>query len=163
MESRGAAFMDDRKLSGSKSHRKIQKNRTLRKKRSKISPFLKNTDCYAPPLDDRSDLDALEDFCSSLQIEEISLNEWEKVDEKLDLIVPIWISAEEALLGCERIVSFVRTIQSEKGTAPLRQKVELLVQIPIGSDESTRIRLEGQGEIKGGKTGDLIVKIALKT
>ena len=106
---------------------------------------------------------AVEAFCADIHFEEISFSDWEQKHEKLDLIVPVWVSAEEAQSGCERSVAFVRSVRRNRPEDDVREKVELIVQIPGGSHNRTKILVAGQGEINGGKAGDLIVTIHIKS
>jgi len=72
--------------------------------------------------------------------------------QELDQHIDIEISATEATAGCEENVTYKRGKQTKK----------LVVKIPPGVKEGTRIRLRGAGAVAGGKQGDLYLYVKIK-
>jgi len=70
----------------------------------------------------------------------------------LDLTLPLPLKRQEAATATMKEVSVRR-----------QGKIEtLLVKIPAGVQEGTTLRLQGKGENRGGKVGDLYLKVQLK-
>ena len=69
----------------------------------------------------------------------------------LDRQQDLEISAEEARAGGEKQINF------KIG----RKKKKLMVKIPPGIQSGTQIRLKGMGEKKGGRTGDLYLRVSV--
>src|SRR5262249_54078957 len=72
-----------------------------------------------------------------------------------DVEAEILVTVEEGLQGCRRTVSLRRA-----GSDKVEQ---YQVKIPRGVGEGERIRLRGQGEagVRGGKSGDLFLRVRL--
>jgi hypothetical protein len=139
------------------------KDRKAKSTSPRARPAANSPAPQAPNAQESLDNLDLEAFCADIHFEDISFADWEQKHEELDLIVPVWVSAGEAQSGCERSVAFVRSIRRVGQEENVREKVELVVQIPGGSHNRTKILLAGKGEISGGKAGDLIVTIHIKS
>lgn len=74
-----------------------------------------------------------------------------------DLRYTLNITFEEAALGCEKMVSFMRQI------GPREETAKLSVTVPAGVKESQRLKLSGEGDKPAqGVAGDLFVIIELQ-
>lgn len=73
----------------------------------------------------------------------------------------IEVSLEEALHGVEKEIIVKPLAQASQGEAQRQIKVR----IPPGATEGSKIRLKGQGRsrVRGGKPGDLILNVKLKS
>ena len=69
-----------------------------------------------------------------------------------DLHAEITVSFDEAAFGCDKII----TLQDESG-----MRHTLQVRIPAGIDDGKSIRLRGKGSagVRGGESGDLLIKV----
>ena len=69
-----------------------------------------------------------------------------------DLHAEITVSFDEAAFGCDKII----TLQDESG-----MRHTLQVRIPAGIDDGKSIRLRGKGSagVRGGESGDLLLKV----
>ena len=76
--------------------------------------------------------------------------------QNLDAEVPVHISFEEAVLGCDRSIRLQKPDGS--GTQTLR------VHIPAGIDDGKSVRLRGKGNISadGNRKGDLLLKVSVE-
>jgi DnaJ-class molecular chaperone len=70
----------------------------------------------------------------------------------LDFQADIAVTPEEADAGAEKEFTYQRNGQRKK----------LMVRIPRGAREGTKIRLRGMGKVSGGKSGDLLLRISLR-
>lgn len=129
------------------------------KKKSLSSPATEST---VRNIHSDDDIKALEAFCASVEFSEITISEWEHGFENLDIIVPVWITIQDAKDGCEINVTFTRSVRIQKEGPIIREKGRLLIQIPRGSRHQSRVLLSGKGDIRGGRQGDLIILIHLK-
>ena len=109
------------------------------------------------------DIVALESFCENLEISEITLSEWEHGFESLDITVPIWVTLNDASHGCERIVSYSRSVRVVLDDPTVREPMQVRVEIPPGTVHQTKISVPGNGDVRGGQQGDLIVIIHIKS
>lgn len=74
-----------------------------------------------------------------------------------DLKYTLSISLEDAAVGCEKIVSFMRQIGSKEENA------KLSVTVPAGVREGQRLKLSGEGDRpSSGQPGDLYVVVSLQ-
>ncbi len=68
-----------------------------------------------------------------------------------DLRYTLNISFEEAALGCEKQISFIRHNNDQEET------VRLMVSVPAGVKEEQKLKLKGEGDRGPGGSGDLFV------
>lgn len=113
-------------------------------------------------LENKSDINALEAFCKDIDLKELAFSEWEDCFESLDIIVPIWIGIIDGAEGCEKTVTFTRSTRVDQKGQIIREKIQLLIQIPPGSLHLSRISIPRQGDVRGGQQGDLILIIHIK-
>lgn len=74
-----------------------------------------------------------------------------------DLKYTLTITLEEAAIGCEKLLSFVRQVGAKEETA------KLSVTIPAGVKEGQRLKLSGEGDKpSSGAAGDLYVIVDLQ-
>lgn len=113
---------------------------------------------------DPTDFDVLERFCSDIEIEEISFEKWCDHHEQLDLIFHLHLSEVEARDGCEKQITFTRTIRELDNLKmrPLRKKIQKSIKVPANSVHGQEIILEGQGDSQGQIVGNLRVIINIK-
>ncbi len=104
----------------------------------------------------------LEQFCAAVKDEEISLDDWDNSHKHLDLIVPVWLTADEFENGCERLVSFCRTIILSPESPPQKQPATCQVLIPPGRTSGHKVFFEGQGDKTATLIGDLVIVLYLK-
>lgn len=115
-----------------------------------------------PVILDESDALALDQFCQTVQTEDISFESWESSHKDLDLTIPVWLTAAESAAGCERQIKFSRTIHSATVSPPQRQPASCTVSIPPGRASGHKLVVKGQGDATPTQTGDLIVIVYLK-
>jgi curved DNA-binding protein len=72
--------------------------------------------------------------------------------DDLDVIYTFPLSHEDVSSASTKEISFQRNGKVEK----------LLVKIPVGSQDGTKLRLRGMGKTQGGRVGDLYLKIHLE-
>ncbi|HXX33299.1 MAG TPA: DnaJ C-terminal domain-containing protein, partial [Thermodesulfobacteriota bacterium] len=72
--------------------------------------------------------------------------------DNLDVTYPFPLSHKEVSSATTKEVSFQRNGKKER----------LLVKIPAGSRDGTKLRLRGMGKTQGGRVGDLYLKIQLE-
>lgn len=99
---------------------------------------------------------ALEEFCQSVHIEEISFESWEESHSALDLRIPFFCSLQTAALGGDHPVKFSRCIDS------LRKPTTHVISFPPGIHDGQEVRVIGLGDEANGKLGDLIVIVRIK-
>lgn len=104
--------------------------------------------------------DPLADFCSKIDIPEISLSEWEDCHQALDLTVPLFVSPSEADSGAERTLTFSRTVTSDG--KPSRTKVQCQITVPQAAKDGQTLVVPGAGDSRDGCAGDLKVIIRVK-
>lgn len=77
---------------------------------------------------------------------------WNDTGRGADVSAKIQISFDEAVFGCEKIISY----KDESGTVQ-----SLKVRIPAGIDTGKKIRLQGKGNSgrSGGQSGDLFLEV----
>jgi hypothetical protein len=105
-----------------------------------------------------ADEDALEAFCSQIEVEEFNFESWRDLHDSLDIIIPFYISCELAQTGCTREVEFSRNV-SRNGHEIQREKASVSVIIPPGIDEGWSKMLPGLGDAQDENRGDLKVII----
>ncbi|GIL17149.1 MAG: molecular chaperone DnaJ [Oligoflexia bacterium] len=80
----------------------------------------------------------------------------QKKQKGADLRYTLNISLEEAALGCERPITFIRSTGTKDETA------KLSVKVPAGVKQGQRLRLAGEGDSGLGGAGDLYVIINIQ-
>jgi molecular chaperone DnaJ len=73
-----------------------------------------------------------------------------------DLRYSLNISLEEAAVGCEKTISFIRQSSGKEDTR------KLTVTVPAGVKEGQRLKLSGEGDVAPGGAGDLYVIIGFQ-
>jgi hypothetical protein len=142
-------------LSKKSSRQKVRKS-TFSK------PPSASTSSTPTEFENKNDIDALEAFCKDVDLKELAFSEWEVCFESLDIIVPIWIGINDGTEGCEKTVAFTRSTRVDPKGTSIREKIQLLIQIPRGSLHLSRISIPRQGDVRGGQQGDLILIIHIK-
>jgi len=146
------------------SNAKAPSQSKKKKSSSRRKPSSPSSSADSTVLDlQNDDIVALEAFCENLKFSEITLSEWEHGFESLDITVPIWVAFNDARDGHERIISYSRSVRVDWDEPPVRETMQIRVAIPPGAPHQTKISVPGNGDIRGGKQGDLIVIIHLKT
>lgn len=103
-----------------------------------------------------SELEDLDNFCSGVEFDEMSLEDWQDVHECLDLTVPVFVDSEIGKTGGKVTVKFCRQEEDKK------EKVTIDQEVPAGTKDGTCFFLVGQGDCRSGKHGDLRLIIRLK-
>lgn len=112
---------------------------------------------------DLDDFEALDQFCSEVDIEEISFEMWRDKHSSLDLIYHLSLTADEMRDGCEKAIIFSRTFResADINDRPRRMKTEFTVQVPPKSHHGLELVVKGQGDASTQVVGDLRVIIQL--
>ncbi len=144
--------------SAPKRRRKAAKR--VRKTKTSASPESPSSEPSSP---ESAAAISLEAFCQSVEYDEIAFQSWENCHEDLDLNVPIWLSADDARRGGERVVNFCRHVRETSASRPVKTPASVVVSLPPGAADGTRIRLKGQGDGLCDQTGDLTLTVRIKT
>jgi hypothetical protein len=137
-------------MPGRKSKSEIVPKKSVPDRRSKLS---------------RSDMEALDEFCSNVEIEEISFTKWQDFHNDLNLLIPYFLRQEEALAGCEKQISWVRSVVSDpkkKKETLIKQKVTHKFTFPPNTRDGYTIIVPDQGDQSGESVGiaRIVVKIS---
>lgn len=110
---------------------------------------------------DPPDHDILEQFCAGIEIDDISFEKWRDLHQDLDLIYTLYLNEDEISQGCEKIITYTRSIKtsSEQQQRPVKVKVEKSIKIEPNAKHGQVIVVEGQGDVVGEAVGDLRVLI----
>jgi hypothetical protein len=116
------------------------------------------------PANSDADLAALDAFCAEpgSAADDLDFATWESCHDDLDLRLPLWLSADDAELGCVRSLAFSRSETGEGGGAPQREKLVHEVSVPAGAVDGQCLVLKGFGDRAPGRVGDLIVTLRIK-
>lgn len=150
------------KPSASSSSQSRKKIKTSSRKRPQSHPSFSSAGVTSNSLSPE-DIPVLDVFCASVEFVEIPVVEWEHGFNQLNITVPIWIAKGRADQGCDHAIEFVRTLRKTPGDQAYREKARVNVQIPQESHEGAQILVPGLGDVSGGKAGDLIVIIHIKS
>lgn len=114
----------------------------------------------------KADFGSLDDFCSQIRLAEVPLEEWSSVHNVLDLTVILFLTADEAVVGCCKEVRFSRSVakSAEKDQAKQeREKCSRQVTVPCNASEGHRITVPGMGDLQNEVYGSLHIIIRIRT
>ena len=103
-------------------------------------------------------------FCSSVQYEEMSFENWCQKHKKLDLEIPIFLTRVQLTATFRTVVKLTRTIRTStaQGHQEKREKIEKELVLGPDTDPCKAIRLRGLGDVIDDQAGDLWIIIRLK-
>jgi DnaJ-class molecular chaperone len=108
------------------------------------------------------DLDALNDFCSSFELEDISFDAFCEVNASLDVCLHLRLTAKECEDGGSRQIEYTRTVKvsTPSGVRVTREKVIVEVTWNEGACHGDVICVDDQGDKDHtDQTGNLVVTI----
>lgn len=107
---------------------------------------------------------ALREFCSGVQYEEMSFENWCHKHKKLDLEIPIFVTRTQLSATFRTVVKLTRTIRthSAQGHEEKREKIERELVLGPGTDCCKAIKLQGLGDVVDNQAGDLWIIIKVK-
>ena len=110
---------------------------------------------------DPPDHEILEQFCADIEIEDISFEQWRSLHQDLDLIYTLYLTAAEVSQGCEKIITYSRSIKTSNDhqQRPVREKTETSIRIEPNAKHGQVIVVKGQGDVADKAVGDLRVII----
>ena len=110
------------------------------------------------------DLEVLQAFSEAYKYDEIEFSEWKRTHTSLDILVPIFISAELVGQEFERKVTFVRTITTKvKGEKVVkREKVSKTIRVPSNAHPGEQITIDAAGDISDSSAGRVKVILRIK-
>ncbi len=111
--------------------------------------------------DENKDLD---EFCESVEIEEITLEQWSSCHKNLDLQFPVFVSAFQLEQAQSITVRLSRTIRKNtpSGRTEKREKIEHTFELKALHRDRNVLVLKGRGDQCDDSVGDLIVIIRIK-
>lgn len=109
-----------------------------------------------------SDLEALDDFCSEVQLDEIDFEQFKEVSKCLDLYTEVYVSRESMLEGGRKEVSLSRRVRQGgvKNWKPQRFKV--LVCWAKFTQDGSSLTYKDLGDWDNDRKGNLKVTIYLR-
>mgnify|MGYP003683824121 FL=1 len=112
---------------------------------------------------DSDDIDALEDFCSGVDLDEIEFSQWCDHHNSLDLEFTLSVEANRAALGCTLSFEMSRSIKENQGDKLVcrREKVQHQIEIEPGTLDGHKKTLKGCGDCELGRNGNLHVTIRI--
>ncbi len=114
-------------------------------------------------VDSEEDLELADKIGSSVELDEIEFETWQRSNSDLDLQIPVWIKSEELLLEkLTKTIQFSRTIKSTPDKSSVRERDSFTLEIPASIDDGKRIVVKDRGDKKGEFCGDLILILRLK-
>ncbi len=120
--------------------------------------------CPPTSSDQADEEQELQDFCSAVQYEEMSFENWCQKHKKLDLEIPLFVTREQLTSTFRIVVKLTRTIRihSAQGHQETREKIER--ELVLGPDTDCRkaILLRGLGDVLDAEAGDLWIIIKVK-
>lgn len=112
----------------------------------------------------KSDQKAIEAFCKSVDYDEITIEQWKAVNASKCLIIPVFISEEQASTGTSKELVFSRTRRRLDEMLKQKEKVKYLLDLPQGVQDGFEVLVADLGDIDGHEVGTVrfIVKISRK-
>ena len=100
-------------------------------------------------------------FCRGVELQSISLEEWQKSHNLLNLVISLFINASELKSEkFEKEVCFSKTIEKENGEK-LRESSCVTVSLTAGIKNNDCLVFEKAGDRRGDACGDLVIKICI--
>ncbi len=106
----------------------------------------------------------LKEFCTAVQYEEMSFENWCQKHKKLDLEIPIFITREQLSSTFRTVVKLTRMIRTStaQGHQEKREKIEKELVLGPDTDLCKTIKFCGFGDVIDDQAGDLWIIIRLK-
>jgi hypothetical protein len=142
----------------------VNKRKRSNPKKTIASPRKNATaDQAGKHVDSEEDLELADKIGSSVELDEIEFETWQRSNSDLDLQIPVWIKSEELLLEkLTKTIQFSRTIKSTPDKSSVRERDSFTLEIPASIDDGKRIVVKDRGDKKGEFCGDLILILRLK-
>ena len=105
------------------------------------------------------DLDALDDFCNQVELDDISFETWKHAHSNLDLLISVPMDPSLLKNGGQHTVNFVRTILSSCRKYKKKEKVERQISWQKTNEKVLKLRFKNEGDQTGSQKGDLIVHL----
>lgn len=120
-----------------------------------------------PPIDLASpeDLNALEEFCAGVAVDDTSFKDWQSCHQQLDLTIPVFVSTSEIAAQGTLQVTFSRSVFSKnpKGKREsLREKARYNLVLTESIQEGAEILVAGLGDRDGSHCGNLRIIIRIR-
>ncbi|NRA44081.1 MAG: hypothetical protein HRU09_03885 [Oligoflexales bacterium] len=126
-------------------------------------PPRKNALSVLPSIPDEGtcegDLEALENFCNQVELDDISFETWKQTHSNLDLLISVPMRLALLQKGGKQTISFVRTILSICGRYKKKEKIDRQISWPKTSESLVKLRFKNEGDQAGKQKGDLIVHL----
>ena len=110
------------------------------------------------------DIDAIEEFCLDVELDEIEYDTWCDHHTSLDLVYTLCIKSQCAAEGCTRIIQISRSVSKlvDDWVVCRREKFQQVVEIPAGAKDGLQIKISGCGDFNASHKGDLLVTIRIE-
>ncbi|MFK7825538.1 MAG: hypothetical protein AB8G05_15415 [Oligoflexales bacterium] len=105
------------------------------------------------------DIDALDEFCSQVEFEDISFEIWKNTHSNLNLIISIPLHLNHLQKGGKHTINFVRTISSTCGKYKKKEKIHRQITWSKTVEKLLELTFENEGDQAGDQKGDLIVHL----
>ncbi len=128
----------------------------------KKKPARKASAKSPPPRKASSDATCLKSFCDSVDLEEISLEQWESCQSALDVTIPLFLTKAEAAAGLSRELRFSRCVRESLDSPPKRQPAQCLVTVPPQALDGLQLRCPRLGDTVLDRQGDLLIIVRIK-
>ena len=115
----------------------------------------KKTDLIRPAKLSRDDKKALRKFCQDIEIDDIKLEDWSAVHDRLDLDIFVYLTKAEQTLGGTKELSYSVTHYSHHRSK--REKQQILISWDPMVELPKRVKIEGRGDRRGLEIGALYV------
>ena len=95
-----------------------------------------------------NDLDALDEFCSSFEFDDIGFEAFCGAHDNLDICLPLMLTPDEIKNGGKRAIEFTRTVkvQTPEGLRITKEKLYIEVSWQSGSSHGDVICIENKGD-----------------
>lgn len=106
------------------------------------------------------DLEALENFCQSVEFDEMEFDSWVDVHNTLDLIFILKISADEANTSGQKEIEYIRTITKKSDNdqnLKSKYKIRKLIRWHTKVLDGYKLAFPNEGDFFDEERGNLIV------
>ncbi len=106
----------------------------------------------------------LEKFCSAIEYESMSFQDWKRLNRSLDLCIRIFLTEEQLQVGGTKSVTFSRMIQDPTSKIKRKERIEHLFQWPPNAHKNFAVELADLGDVLGKLKGTarLVVELLQK-
>jgi len=108
-----------------------------------------------------SDAEALHNFCSSFEHEDIPVTEWKKANRSLDLTIPIYLTKMEVQEGGTKEITFSRMTNRRSHA---REIIHYTFRWSANTKDGFTVTVPGLGDLGNGSVGQVnfIIRISTK-